>query len=55
MARNKNLKILIFDNFLSCHLILDGNETLYSHRTWKYIAKTEVEFFLTVIVFMVTV
>ena len=32
-----------------------GNETLYINRTWKYIAKTEVEIFLTVIVSMLIV
>ena len=34
---------------------LDGNGTLYSHRTWKYIAKTEVEILLIVIVSLVAI
>ena len=36
-------------------MTLDGNETLYSHRTRKYIAKTEIQIFVTVNVSMVTV
>ena len=31
-----------------------GNGTLYSHRTWKYVAKTEVQIFVTVIVSLQT-
>ena len=36
-------------------LPLDGNETVYSYRTWIYIAQTEVKIFVTVIVSMVTI
>ena len=50
-SETKHLKILIIDNFLP----LDGNEALHTDRTWKYMAKTEVAIFLTVIVSMVTV
>ena len=52
-SETKSLKTLIIDNFF--FLPLDGDETLHIYRTWKYIAKTEVEMFLTVIVSMVTV
>ena len=42
--------------FLKLFLLpLDSTKTLYNHRTWKYIAKTEVKIFVTVIVSMVTV
>ena len=36
---------------------LNSNETLYSHKTWEYIAKTEIKFeiLLAVIVSMVIV
>ena len=34
-------------------LQLDGNETLYNNRNWKYKVKTEVNIFVTVIVSMV--
>ena len=53
MVRNKK-----FENFNHWQLFLlplDGNESLCGHRTWKYIAKTEIEVFPTVIVSMVTV
>ena len=36
------MRTLIADNFF---LPVDGNQTLYSHRTWEYMAKTEVKFF----------
>ena len=41
-SENKNL---IIDNSS-----FDGSETLNSYRTWKYIAKTEVEVFVMVTV-----
>ena len=47
VVRNKNLKIFIEKLFL---LPFEGNETLYSYRIWKYIAKTEVEISVTIIV-----
>ena len=53
MVRNK--KFTNFDNWWLFLLPFDGNETLYSHRTWEYIAKMEVESFAIVIVSMVTV
>ena len=49
-SETKNFRILIIDNFLSCHLMLMKLGTLIKH-----ISKTEVEIFLTVIVSMVTV
>ena len=49
MVRNKKIENFTFS------LPLDGNETLYSSRTWEYIGKTEVETFVMVIVSMVTV
>ena len=32
-------------------LSFDGNETLYSYRTWKYIDKTEVDIFQILAIF----
>ena len=52
-SETKNVKIFIIDGFFAFKL--DDNETLYSYRTWKYIAKTEVKMFLTVMVSMATV
>ena len=48
-SETKNWKILIIDN--SFLLPSDGNKSLCSHRTRKYIAKTEVDTFVTVIGF----
>ena len=53
VARNKKFEILIIHNFFSCHLMV--KEILYIYRTCKYIAKTEVEIFVTVIVSIVTI
>ena len=44
-GQKQNVKILIIDNFLS----------LYIDRTWKHIAKMEVEICLTVMVSMVII
>ena len=51
-GQKQNVKILIIDNFLSCHLIM---KILYIYRTWKYIAKMEVEICLRVMVSMVII
>ena len=51
----RNDKCENFYYFITFFLPLDGNETLYSYRTWEYTAKTKAKIFLTVIVSMVTV
>ena len=48
----KKIENFDIDNFF---MPLDGNITLYNCRTWEYIAKTEIEIFLTVIISMITV
>ena len=53
VVRTESLTILIINNFVSCHLMVIN--VLHTDRTWKYIAKTEVEIFLTLVVSMVTV
>ena len=49
VVRNKKLKILIIDDVLFVPP-LDDNATLWNHKTWKYIAKTEVNISVMVIV-----
>ena len=56
LVTNFCFHLVSYENFQSLiTLRWSGNESLYGHRTWKYIAKTEVEIFLTVMVSMVTV
>ena len=53
-SATRHLKMLIVNDFFFLELN-DDNNILYSFRTGKYIAKSEVEIFLRVIVPMVTV
>ena len=58
---HNSIKVVTNKKFENCdHLEIfllpfDGNKTLYSHRIWEYIVKTEVKIFLEASISMVTV